>query len=100
MIVVAGHLIIRPERRDAATEAINAVAEKTRAEEANLEYRFGFDTSDANRVNVFERWESQAGLDAHVASPHLAEFLRTILDLLGGPTELVRYDVSGSTTLS
>ena len=99
MIIVAGHLPIAPEHRDAALAAIGECVAATRAEPANLDYRMSPDLDDPNRLNILERWESQEALDAHLAAPHMATFLTAIGPCVGGVPEVVRYDVSGSAPL-
>lgn len=99
MIIVAGHLPIAPEHRDAAIAAVTACAAATREEEGNLDYRFSVDLDDPNRLNMIERWESQEAIDLHMATPHMAELLGAIAPCLGGAPEVIRYDVSGSAPL-
>ena len=85
MIIVAGHLPIAPEHRDAALAAIGECVAATRAEPGNLDYRMSPDLDDPNRLNILERWESQEALDAHLAAPHMATFL-TAIGLINPPT--------------
>ena len=40
----------------------------SRGEDGCLEYTFAADPLEADRVILFERWESQAALDAHLAA--------------------------------
>ncbi|MCU1453733.1 MAG: antibiotic biosynthesis monooxygenase [Acidimicrobiales bacterium] len=99
MIVIAGHLVIRPDAREAAEVALLALAEQTTAEKGNLDYRFGTDIRDPTRVNLFERWESEEALTQHMGSEHMAAFIGSAGDFMGGAPQLVRYDVSGSSPL-
>jgi quinol monooxygenase YgiN len=99
LIIVAGHLTIDPAHREAALEAIATNVAATRAEDGNLDYRFSPDLDEPGRFNIIERWESEEAMSAHLASPHLGAFLGTIGGLLGGPAEVIRYDVSGSSKL-
>lgn len=99
MIIVAGHLSIDPAQREAALAAIAAGVAATRAEAGNLDYRFSPDLDDPDRFNLMERWEGEDAMNAHLATPHLAEFLTAIGPCLGGPAEVIRYDVSGSSPL-
>jgi quinol monooxygenase YgiN len=99
VIVVAGTVSIRPEKRDAARAAAQRVAEATRAEPGNRAYRFGLDVDDENVVHVFEEWESAQALDEHFTTPHLAEFMTVLADVLEGEPALVRYEVADSAAL-
>ncbi len=57
MIVVAGHLTIDPsDRADYLEEAVAVVAAARRAPGC-LDYAISADTVEADRINVFERWE-------------------------------------------
>lgn len=99
MIVVAGHLTINPEHRDAAIEAIRTCVAATRAEEGNVDYRYSADIDDPDRLNLVELWESEEAMNTHMATPHLAAFLEAVGAWVGGSVEIVRYDVSGSSKL-
>ena len=99
MIVVAGHLSIDPDQRDAALAAIGPVMAATRAEPGNTDYRFSIDAEDPSRINLLEIWESEEAIDAHMSTPHLAAFMEAIGPCVAGAPSITRYDVSGSSTL-
>jgi quinol monooxygenase YgiN len=99
VIIVAGHLSIDPSHREDALAAIAAGVTATRQEAGNIDYRFSPDLDDPDRFNLIERWESEEAMNAHMATPHLAEFLTAIGPCLAGPAEVIRYDVSGSSPL-
>jgi heme-degrading monooxygenase HmoA len=62
MLIVAGHLILAPEDRDAHVAASAAAVAQARAAPGCLDFAVTADTLDPQRVNVFERWESEAAL--------------------------------------
>lgn len=99
MIVVAGHLTIKPESLDAALEAIRTCVAATRAEEGNIDYRYSTDIDDPTRLNLVEIWEDEEAMTAHMGTEHLATFLGAVGDFVGGSVEIVRYDVSGTSKL-
>ena len=99
MIIVAGHLIIDPAHREAALAAFAAGVATTREEAGNLDYRFSPDLDDPNRFNLIERWESEDAMNEHMATSHHAAFLTAIGPCVGGGAEIIRYDVSGSSSL-
>lgn len=74
-IIVTGVIDLDPAKRDAAIEAMNTVMEATRAEDGNESYVFAADVSDPGRFWVTEQWASEEAMAAHMASPHLAEFM-------------------------
>ena len=83
MIVVQGDFTIKPGKRDEAIAAMTKVAKATQQEAGCIRYNFYADLEDPNRFIVYEEWESQAHLDAHLASdnppPHMVETLSEIL---------------------
>ena len=54
-----------------------------RAEEGNLRYRYFFPMDDAETVLLIDQWRDQEALDAHHASPMMAQIaaLREKYDL-------------------
>jgi len=99
VIIVAGYLTLDPAKRDEALAAIAKCVEPTRKEEGNIDYRFSPDLDDPNRMNLLEQWADEDAINLHMASEHLAEFMTAIGGCLGGPAEVIRYDVSGSKPL-
>jgi quinol monooxygenase YgiN len=66
VIIVGGTFEVDPEQRDQfLTERLDAMRE-SRAEPGCLQYAFSADPLDAARVLLFERWETQSALDAHL----------------------------------
>jgi quinol monooxygenase YgiN len=94
MIVIAGTVSVRPERRDDAVRLALRMAAATRAEPGCVEYRFFADLEDPNRFFLFEHWESDEALARHFQTPHMAEFRQHLPGLLAGPSTVRRYTVS------
>ena len=64
MLIVAGHLIVSAADRDRyVADCAEAVAAARRAAGC-LDFAVSADALDPRRVNVFERWETRALLDA------------------------------------
>lgn len=99
MIVVAGHILIDPSKRDEVVAALSACVTATREEAGNIDYRFSPDLDDEARFNLVELWESEDAMNEHMATPHLAALLEALGPLMGGAPEITRYDVSGSSKL-
>ena len=61
----------------------SGVAETIRAEDGNLRYEYFFPMDDPETVLLIDQWRNQAALDAHHASPMMAEIaaLREKYDL-------------------
>jgi quinol monooxygenase YgiN len=94
MIVIAGHTRVKADRLDDALVAAQEMAVLSRREPGCADYRFAIDIEDRSVVRIFERWESQAALDAHFATPHFADFSELIVDVVDGDAEFVRYEVA------
>lgn len=81
----------RPEAKDKFIKAFQAIMPVVHAEEGCLEYRIYQDCGDANTLLIFERWESQAALDAHLQTPHMQAFFKEIEPYFDAPTPIVVY---------
>ena len=64
MLIVAGHLIVDPDEREAYLEGCRAVVELARRTDGCLDYALSADAVDPRRINVYERWESLEALEA------------------------------------
>lgn len=94
MLVIAGHIRMDPARISEARAAAVVMMEATRKEEGCHAYDFSADLEEDGVFHVFEHWESQQALDAHFASPHMAEFQKTLPGFGIQEMSLQRYDVS------
>jgi quinol monooxygenase YgiN len=93
MIVIAGQVAVRPERRSEAVAAALAMAEATRRENGCISYRFSSDLADPNTILIFEEWESEDALGRHFQTEHMRVFRATLPQLLAGPATVKRYVV-------
>ncbi len=67
MVIVGGAFQVDPGERDAFVAERAEVMRRSRAEEGCIEYVMAADPLEPGRVVLFERWASQADLDAHLA---------------------------------
>ena len=93
MIVIAGKVAVRPERRDEAVRAALAMAEATRKEDGCITYQFSSDLADRNLIFIFEEWESDEALALHFQTEHMQVFRKQLPGLLAGPSTVKRYVV-------
>ena len=93
MIVIAGQVAVRPERRDEAVRAALAMAEATRRENGCISYRFSSDLADPNTILIFEEWENEEALGRHFETPHMGVFRAALPQLLAGSPTVKRYVV-------
>jgi quinol monooxygenase YgiN len=71
MIIIAGYTRTAADARDDAVAAHAPMVARARTHHGCLDIAISADALDAERINVFERWEDQASLDAwrEVAKP-------------------------------
>ena len=65
MVIVAGHITVDPELREAYLANSVIIVEKARQADGCLDFTITADLLDPGRVNLFERWESQAAVSAY-----------------------------------
>ena len=70
-------------RRFAEEMEKSGIADSIRAEDGNLRYEYFFPMNDTETVLLIDAWRDQAALDAHHASPMMAQLasLRDKYDL-------------------
>ena len=64
MLIVAGHLVVDPLDRDDYLSGCVEVVRQARRAAGCLDFSISADLLEPGRINVFERWESQAAVDA------------------------------------
>jgi quinol monooxygenase YgiN len=94
MIFVTAAVRLRPDRRDEALAAARRMQETTAAEDGCHEYRFWTAVDDPDSLLLFERWEDLASLEAHLATPHVAEFGAAISGYVDGPVTIERFQAT------
>ena len=99
MVVIAGSVAVRSERREEAIRVARTMAAATRTEPGCVAYRFSSDLDDPNTLLIFEEWESEDALARHFQTPHLAAFREARPGLLGGAPGLKRYVVASATSM-
>jgi quinol monooxygenase YgiN len=95
VVIVAGHLIVSPEQRDDYLAGCREVVEQARRAPGCLDFAVTADLVDSSRVNIFERWESQAAADAFRGNGPSDGQLRVILS-----ARVVEYHVTGERPLT
>jgi quinol monooxygenase YgiN len=67
MLIVAGYMDVEPAAREAFLAGMVAGMTTSRAEPGCLDYVLSPDPIDPGRVRLFERWETNEALGAHLA---------------------------------
>ncbi len=74
--------VAKPGAEQEVERLLKTLVQPSRAEAGAKYYNLHVDRENPRRFVFTEEWESQAALDAHVASRHVAEVFETLLDLL------------------
>ncbi|MGI5271794.1 putative quinol monooxygenase [Nonomuraea sp. CA-218870] len=64
MVIVAGHIVVDPHRRERYLAGCASVVELARRTPGCLDFVISADLVDAGRVNIFERWDSRTAVEA------------------------------------
>lgn len=99
MVIIAGTLKIKLEVRDAAISAMLAVVTATKPEAGCIVYDFWNDLGDANRFHIYEEWDKQESLDAHMKQEHTQKFLSLIPAYIDGAMSVNRYEAESGGSL-
>ena len=62
MVIVAGHITVDPDQRESYLAGCVRIVERARGADGCLDFAITADLLDPGRVNLFERWESQAAV--------------------------------------
>jgi quinol monooxygenase YgiN len=63
MVIVAGHITVDPEQRESYLAGCMSVVQEARRADGCLDFAITADLLDPGRVNLFERWETQAAVE-------------------------------------
>ena len=83
MVIVAGHVVVDPEQRDDYLSGCVEVVRQARRTAGCLDFSLSADLLDPGRVNIFERWESVAAVEAFRGSGPSDEQGAAILAAIG-----------------
>jgi quinol monooxygenase YgiN len=64
VVIVAGHIVVDPEQRDGYLSACVEVVHQARRAPGCLDFSLSADLLEPGRVNILERWDSQAAVEA------------------------------------
>ena len=78
MIVVVGRVKTDDEHREELLRIGHEGVAASRQDEGCISYRLYEDTERPNEFVFIEEWESDAALQSHFATSHIAEFMRTL----------------------
>ena len=81
MIIVAGAIVVDPAERADYLAGCVAVVEAARAAPGCLDFALSADLVDDGRINVYERWDSEASLQAFRGSGPPPDQLAQLLEI-------------------
>jgi quinol monooxygenase YgiN len=89
-VIISASIPVKPGEEDRAIEAFSKAIETTHAQDDGcLLYALHRDNDDPSKLLFIEKWASRAQLDAHLASPHVAELGKTLGEVLAGAPTMV-----------
>ena len=94
MVIVAGHLTVEPHQRESYLAGCAVVVEQARRAAGCLDFAITADLLDPGRVNIFERWESQAAVDTFRSGGPSDDQTATMLS-----GSVAEYDVADARSL-
>ena len=98
-LIVAGTVRVPPENLDRFRPHMTQMMAASRAEAGCHAYGYAEDVAEPGLIHVFERWESQAALDAHFQTPHMARW-RSLWPSFGvSDRRLIAYEVASEREL-
>jgi len=98
MIIVGGEFTVEADKREDFLAGRHEGMRTSRAEEGCLEYTFSADPLDPTRVLLFERWENQEALDAHLSALRSAP-PPSVAGVAPTSAAITVYDIVGQRTL-
>ena len=96
MLAISAKIELAPKDSAAYVAAAQKIITATHAEPGCLRYAIAVDVNDSNVIWISEQWESEEALMAHLAMPHIVEFLTfcSTVEITG--MDVVKYDVSAA----
>lgn len=99
MLIVSGTIPMKADKIEEAKAAALVMQKATQLEDGCITYCFYQDIEDPSIFRVFEEWESQAHLEAHGKTEHMAEFRAALADIVAGAGNVFSYEVSSQNKL-
>lgn len=94
MVIVSVNVLPKPGHKQDFLEAFNRITPSVRAEEGCIEYGIYHKEENKEELFIFERWESQSALEAHLATDHMKAFFAEVADWLAKDNNIQVYPVS------
>ncbi len=99
MILLIGKVSIQPDKVDQFLGEINHAIEATLKEEGVSRYELVRSMGEPNTFLLLEEYADESVLISHLATEHLQSLVATLGEVLAGPPEGKRYNVSSTAML-
>jgi quinol monooxygenase YgiN len=99
MLIVLAKAKVGEGAMGAARTAIADMVAASNAEEGCIAYAFTQDVLDPTVLHIVEKWQDDAALAAHFATPHMAAFGAAIAGLDFQVIEVVKFQADEGTPL-
>ena len=95
MIHVMASIVVKPQHADDAKAQLVELAGKTRGESGYVSYEL-FQRADKPHVfRTVEEWRTQADVDAHMKTPHVAAAIAAAGPMFAEPLDIVTFTKAG-----
>lgn len=99
MLIVLAKAKVSADALEAARPAIAAMVAASNAEGGCIAYAFTQDVLDPTVLHIVEKWQDDAALAAHFATPHMAAFGAAIAGLDFQVVEAIKFHADGGAAL-
>ena len=96
MLAISAKIELAAKDVAAYIAAAQKIIAPTHQEPGCQRYAIAVDLNDANVIWISEQWESEAALMAHLAMPHIVEFMTFCGTVEITGMDVVKYDVSAA----
>jgi quinol monooxygenase YgiN len=100
MVVAIGRVVTDADRRDELVRIGQRIAVASRAEPGCISYQVCQDSESENEFVFVEQWRSDDALREHFGTPHVAEFMAAIRNLIVAPPDVKFHTVASSRDLA
>lgn len=91
MLIVLAKAQVGEGAMEPAMAAIKTMVEASNAEDGCIAYAFTQDLIEPGVIHIVEKWQDEAALAAHFATPHMAAFGAAIAGLDFKVVEALKY---------
>lgn len=99
MLIVLAEATLAEGALDAGRAALTSMVEESRKEEGCIAYSYAVDVLDPAKLIIVEKWDDDAALASHFATPHMATFQKALAGLDITITELKKYQADNGSPL-